>query len=191
MSATLSLHPAKRGEDGVPVADGDSAIPTVTRVVALRHDMTVAWWKQEVADACFPETPESKEPFECDFPIFRQYVKLNHTYDHYLVAPKQGWKKTPTLDFFTEIRKGSETRLVVGSYVVDLTRDAEGVPVLADKRSAVARLLSRAKLPRFGFPFRRCRKGASARASSSSTTTAITKTEPLLVVESVSAIVAK
>ena len=176
MSCILTLRPAVRGGDGVPVLDVDApAEALLTKTVALRVDQTVAWSKQEVADAVGFCATEENEPFECEFPMFKQFVKVSETYDHYLIKPRKGWKKQPTLCFFTEIRKCGETKLVVGTYEVDLTRDAEGVAIIADKCSCPIARLMRAKLPRFGCSFSRCKKGANAPTQSG------TKGEPLLI----------
>ena len=180
MSAILTLNKAERGADGVPVATGANFV-ILSKVVALRTDMTVAWSKQEVADAVGLGVTSEKEGFECDFPSFKQFVKVNETFDHYLIKPQKGWKKTPTLNFYTEIRKGGETRRVVGTYVVDLSRDAEGVAIIPEKCSCCcARLLRAAKLPHFRWPFSGCCKKGNT--SSSASAAIRTKSEPFLVI---------
>lgn len=180
MSATVTLNVAERGADGVPVATG-ARLVILSKVVALRTDMTVAWSKQEVADAVGLGVTSEKEGFECEFPIFKQFVKVNETFDHYLIKPQKGWKKTPTLNFCTEIRKGGETRLVVGTYVVDLSRDAEGVAIIPEKCSCCcARLLRAPKLPLFRWPLSGCCKKGNTTSSASAANG--TNTEPFLVI---------
>jgi hypothetical protein len=180
MSAAFTLTEAERGADGVPVATG-ARLVILSKVVALRTDMTVAWSKQEVADAVGLGVTSEKEGFECDFPIFKQFVKVNETFDHYLIKPQKGWKKTPTLNFYTEIRKGGETRLVVGTYVVDLSLDAEGAAIIPEKCSCCcARLLRAPKLPLFRWPFSgSCKKGNTTSSASAANGT---KSEPFLVI---------
>jgi hypothetical protein len=180
MSATFTLTEAERGADGVPVTTG-ARLVILSKVVALRTDMTVAWSKQEVADAVGLGVTSEKEGFECDFPIFKQFVKVNETFDHYLIKPQKGWKKTPTLNFYTEIRKGGETRLVVGTYVVNLSLDAEGAAIIPEKCSCCcARLLRAPKLPLFRWPFSgSCKKGNTTSSASAANGT---KSEPFLVI---------
>ena len=193
MSATLVLEPAVRGEDGHPVPQLDCKEPhLLKKTVAVRPDMTVVMKKQEVADALGLGETSAEEPFEMPQPMFQQYVQMTEDYDFYYIKPKEGgWVRQPTLNFFVEVTKvcasralktwilmlrapdqslcvpwqGGVSRVALGSYTVDLTRDVEGVAVEVVDTTC----LSKTKW-RFS---RRSNKDKKERSDT-------TKTEPLL-----------